>query len=93
MVNWKEMGIKRLLAKIDNTGRLLIPSQIRQDMGLSGGDEVIVAYNGKELRVYTRDQALRKLQSYARSLVPRGVSVVDELTAERRKEAAREVRD
>ena len=79
-----------VITRIDQAGRLLIPSQIRRDMGLSPGAEVVVAYESGELRIHTREQALRKLQGLARGLVPPGSSVVDELIADRRKEAARE---
>lgn len=62
-------------------------------MGLSPGSEVLVDYADGELRVYTREHALRKAQVYFRSFVPPGVSVVDEFLAEKREEARRERED
>ena len=79
--------------RIDKTGRLVIPSRIRKDTGLQPGSEVIVTAEAGELRVYTREHALRKLQEFARGLVSPGSSVVGELIADRRKEAAGELKD
>jgi len=81
------------VVKLDRTGRLLIPSQFRKEMDLNGGSEVIVALDKGELRVYTRDLAIRRIQEYLRKIVPPGVSLVDELIAERREEARRELED
>jgi len=82
-----------MLAKLDKTGRLLIPSQIRRQLGLGGGSEVILSVDDGELRVYTRAEAVRKAQEFCRKLVRPGVSMVDELIAERREEARRELED
>ena len=71
----------------------MIPSQFRKELGLKAGSEVIVACEDKELRVYTRDEAIRKVQERLRQLIPPGVSLVDELIAERIEEARREFAD
>ncbi len=42
------------------------------------------------MRVLSRTAALRELQAQVRRYVPEGVSLVDELLAERRAEAAEE---
>ncbi len=83
----------RKVVRLDKTGRLLIPSQFRKEMDLNGGSEVIVALENGELRVYTRDLAIRRIQEYLRKIVPPGVSLVDELIAERQEEARRELED
>jgi hypothetical protein len=43
-----------------------------------------------ELRVRSRDAAISEIQKLVRGLVPDGVSVVDELIADRRAEAAKD---
>jgi len=43
-----------------------------------------------ELRRWSREEAVRQAQELVRQHVPEGVSLVDELIAERRTEAARE---
>ncbi len=62
-------------------------------MGLKPGSEVIVRFEGGEVRVTTREEAIRKAQDLVCRLVPKNVSLVDELIAERRAEAKRELED
>jgi hypothetical protein len=57
------------------------------------GDRLIVTRVDNELRVYTQREGIRRAREIVRSFVPEGVSLVDELIAERREEAARELKD
>ncbi len=76
--------------KVGKGGRVVIPANIRRRMGLNEGDEVILRMEDEELRVITPRQALRKAQALVRRHVPEGASLVEELIAERRREAAGE---
>jgi AbrB family looped-hinge helix DNA binding protein len=72
-------------------GRLVIPAPMRVALGMKEGDKVLVRLEGNELRIYTYQEAMRRAQEIVRSFVPAGVSLVDELIADRRAEAAREM--
>jgi AbrB family looped-hinge helix DNA binding protein len=74
-------------------GRLVIPAPMRAALGMKEGDKVLVRLEGNELRLYTYQEAMRRAQELVRSFVPPGVSLVDELIADRRAEAAREMGD
>ena len=74
-------------------GRLVIPAPMRAALGMKEGDKVLVRLEGHELRIYTYQEAMRRAQEIVRSFVPPGVSLVDELIADRRAEAAREMGD
>jgi AbrB family looped-hinge helix DNA binding protein len=74
-------------------GRLVIPAPMRAALGMKEGDKVLVRLEGNELRIYTYQEAMRRAQEIVRSFVPPGVSLADELIAERRAEAARELGD
>ena len=76
--------------KIDDGGKLVIPARFRRELGLQIGDTVVMEVVEGELRVRSRDAAITEIQRLVRSLVPEGVSVVDELIADRRTEAAKE---
>ena len=74
--------------KMVDGGRLIVPAAMRKEMGLEKGDAVVMELHGDELRVRPARSALKRLRESLRGTVPEGVSVVDELIAERRSEAA-----
>ncbi len=80
----------RAKAKIGPSGRVVIPAAFRKEMGLKAGDEVLMLLEDGEVTLSTRAQAIRRAQEIVRRHVPEGVSLSDELIAERRAEAKRE---
>jgi len=76
--------------KIAQGGRLVIPAKHRRALGLKTGDEVILRVIDGELRILSRTEAVRRAQELVRRHVRKGRSLVDELSAERRAEAAGE---
>jgi AbrB family looped-hinge helix DNA binding protein len=78
-------------ARIDKAGRILIPSKLRMEIRVAPGDPVVLETSGEELRVRPYRQAIREAQAIIRKYIPdQSRSLVDELIAERRKEAERE---
>jgi AbrB family looped-hinge helix DNA binding protein len=77
-------------ARIGEGGRIVIPAEIRRELGVGVGDELLLKVENGELRAWTRAQAIKRAQALLRKYVPEGVSLVDELIAERRREAALE---
>jgi AbrB family looped-hinge helix DNA binding protein len=78
-------------ARIDKAGRILIPAKLRTELNVEPGDPVVLETKGEELRVRPYKQAIREAQAIIRKYIPdRDRSLVDELIAERRKEAERE---
>ncbi len=80
-------------AKLNDEGRLVIPAACRKQAGLMPGQEVFLQVSDQGLLVYTQDLALKRLQDWVAVHVPPGVSLVDELIADRRAAAARELDD
>jgi AbrB family looped-hinge helix DNA binding protein len=76
--------------KIVDGGKLIIPASFRRKMGIQIGDTVVMEMVDGELRVRSRDAAIAEIQKLVRGLVPDGVSLSDELIADRRAEAAKE---
>lgn len=76
--------------RLGSNGRLVIPAEYRKALGVDEGDELVVRLEDGELRLSTRKFALRRAQERVRRYVPEGVSLADELIAERREEAAKE---
>lgn len=73
-------------AKLGEGGRIVIPAEYRQALGLQVGDEVILRLEGKELRIFTLNQAIRRAQELVNRYIPKERSLADELIAERRSE-------
>lgn len=86
-------GMEKVTASVDRAGRLLIPAIFRKKMGLMAGAEVVLDYDEGMLRVFTREQALRKAQDLVAGLAPRKTSLSRELIADRRREVRRERQD
>ncbi len=77
-------------SKLDSSGRIVLPREVRERMSLKFGDGVLLIDDAEGVRLETPEQSLREAQAYFSKLVEPGVSVVDELLRERREEAARE---
>ena len=74
--------------RLGDDGRIVIPAAARRDLGLVPGQTLVVESDGDSLLVRTADAALRETQGYFRQFLTPCVSVVDELIADRRAEAA-----
>ena len=76
--------------KMSDGGRVVIPAEIRQSMGLKEGDTVLWELRGGEAVLTTRLAQMREAQAMVRQYVAAGVSLVDELIADRRAENAQD---
>lgn len=76
--------------KIDTSGRIVLPASVRQRWGVHEGDSVLVVDDADQVRIETAAESLKEAQAYFAGLVPRDVSLADQLIAERRAEAASE---
>ena len=75
---------------LGKNGRVVIPAQFRKALGVSEGDVLMMTLDDGMVRILTPRKAIQRVQESVRRYVPEGVSLVDELIAERRAEAARE---
>ena len=79
--------------KLDNAGRVLVPLKFRRQLGLAANAELILRIEDGELRMHTRETAIRRARERLKRLKKPGESVVDEFLSERREEARRELQD
>jgi AbrB family looped-hinge helix DNA binding protein len=78
-------------AKIERSGRIIIPAAIRRQFGLREGTAVVVRIDEDGLcLVGTRSQALDRVQKRLRRFVDAGRVLSEELIEDRRREAAGE---
>jgi AbrB family looped-hinge helix DNA binding protein len=83
------MGTPPLPVRLGPQGRLVVPVELRRELGLEEGAELAIRSDGRRLILEPRTEVLRRLRRRFAQL-PDGVSLADELVAERRVEAHRE---
>jgi bifunctional DNA-binding transcriptional regulator/antitoxin component of YhaV-PrlF toxin-antitoxin module len=79
-----------VVLNVTEDGRIIIPAEALSELGVREPQGVSASIIEGELVVDTLDAAVRRMQAYYRQFIPADVSLVDELIAERRAEAARE---
>ena len=81
------VGDHRVRMRMGAKGRLVIPAALREALGMAEGEMLILRVVDGELRITTRESRLRRIREWARQNIPPGVSLADELNAERREAA------
>lgn len=76
--------------KMGPGGRIVIPAEIRSRLALKTGGSLVITESAGEIRISTVEAGIRRAQALISQYVSADVSLVDELIAERRAEAARE---
>jgi AbrB family looped-hinge helix DNA binding protein len=77
--------------KLGPNGRIVIPAAMREELGMKEGDPLHLKIENGVLTVKPYATVLRRVQDVVRRYVPEGVSLVDELIRERRREAGGEI--
>jgi bifunctional DNA-binding transcriptional regulator/antitoxin component of YhaV-PrlF toxin-antitoxin module len=79
--------------KLDASGRVVLPLEIRAAQSLHRGDDLVATIENGAIVLRRYEDAMQRLQDAFSKGIADDVSLVDELIADRRKEAAREARD
>jgi AbrB family looped-hinge helix DNA binding protein len=79
--------------RLNESGRLVLPKEIRDFLGAQPGDVLFFTEDGDGVRIETQKQKLRKIQAHIMSIVGPEISMVDELIAERREEFRKEMEE
>jgi bifunctional DNA-binding transcriptional regulator/antitoxin component of YhaV-PrlF toxin-antitoxin module len=79
-----------VVLNVTEDGRVIIPAQALAELGVKADENVSASVVKGEVVLDTLDAAIKRAQAYYRQFIPEGVSLVDELIAERRAEASRE---
>ena len=85
-----DTGILTATLRLGPGGRVVIPSEMREAMGLKQGDALIAKLSGGELSMVTLMGTVRELHAFVKDRGPAAISLVDEFIREKRAEAARE---
>jgi bifunctional DNA-binding transcriptional regulator/antitoxin component of YhaV-PrlF toxin-antitoxin module len=69
---------------------IVVPSALSEALGLREGDVLFAQVENGEIHLLTPMAAARRAQAIVRQFVPEGVSLVDELLKDRRREVEAE---
>lgn len=72
--------------KVSGMGRVVLPAEMRKELSIEDGEEVIFSRNEYGIQITPLDQAIRQAQETVRRYVPEGTSLVDELHEARRQD-------
>ena len=72
---------------VDTSGRMVIPSKVRQELGIESGGELVVTMENGRMQLFSKAAGRQAARQAVRKLIPTGTSLADELSAERRSEA------
>ncbi|MGO9486462.1 MAG: AbrB/MazE/SpoVT family DNA-binding domain-containing protein [Rhodomicrobium sp.] len=84
--------LNRLRLTLGPGGRVVIPAALREAMEVEEGDAILAWVEEGELHLLSPRVGARQAQAMLKGLLPEGVSLADELIAERRREAEAESR-
>jgi AbrB family looped-hinge helix DNA binding protein len=82
--------LNRVRLTLGPGGRVVIPAALREAMEVEEGDAILAWVEGGELHLLSPRVGARQAQAMLKELMPEGVSLADELIAERRREAEAE---
>jgi AbrB family looped-hinge helix DNA binding protein len=81
------------VSRLNDNGRIVIPAKIRKSMGLKPGDVVVMSLEDGVLHIETQLARIRRIQEEFKKFATPGTLASDELIAERREEARREMEE
>ena len=82
--------LEQVSVNVGKGGRIVIPARYRKALGIADGDAVFIKLEGEELRIVSDETEVRRVREMIDRYVPEGVSLVDELLRERRRQVAAE---
>jgi antitoxin PrlF len=90
MTHHREDATLRANLTIASNGRVVIPANMRAELGLQGGGKLVARLIDGAIVLEPLDAAIRRAQAMVARYVPPGTGLIEELMAERRKAAERD---
>ena len=69
-----------------SAGRVVLPAELRKELGIEDGADVIFSRTEHGIQITTLDQAIEQAQETVRRYIPEGVSLVEALRTTRRQD-------
>jgi AbrB family looped-hinge helix DNA binding protein len=80
-------------SRVNENGRIVIPAEIRKRMGLMAGDTVVMTLEDGVLRIESQRLKVRQIQEDFKKFAKPDSRASEELVANRREEAGREMEE
>ncbi len=84
------MASRPMVVNVAANGRVVIPAELREKLGVRGGGKMIARLVDGALVLEPREVAIRRARKLVAKYVPKDADIIGELIAERRAEALRE---
>ena len=78
---------------LNENGRIVIPVAIRERLGMKAGDTLSLRLDGEVVVIESQQARIRRVQESLNKLIPASRVLSEELIAERREEARREMEE
>ena len=78
---------------MNEAGRIVIPAEIRRKLGFNSGDTLLLSVEDEVLKIESHRARIRRIQDSLKRYIPSGRYLSDELIAERREDARREMEE
>ena len=76
--------------RVSDGRRVVLPAEACRELNIEVGDTLIVDVADKKVELHSFETTLAEFRTLLATKVPKGISLVEELLAERRTEGARE---
>lgn len=87
------MASATLKSRMNEQGRIVIPAEIRREMNIKPGETLLMAFADGVLTIESHRARIRRIQEEFKKYARPGVLASDELIAQRREEARREMEE
>lgn len=84
---------KQIRAKVTEAGRVVIPAELRSELGIEEGQDIVFTRDGRGIRITTLRDAISEVQDYFAGIAPTDQILSDELIRDRMTEATGEDRE
>ncbi len=75
---------------LQDGGRVVIPVTVRRALNIKPGASLVLRLDEGELRIFPASQRVERARQLLKPYIKEGVSLIDELIAERRHDAERD---
>ncbi len=79
--------MERIITSIDQNGRMLIPSSVRERFKMNPGEKITIEIDNNEIKIINADHIIDEMHElFMKNQKTKNISVVDDFIAKKREE-------